>query len=59
MIRGVLDGSESESPGWVATLEASKELGIPPWQVEEQVSQLWWERWLMWYEERRRAKPKR
>lgn len=59
MIRGVLDGSESELPAWVATLEASKELGIPPWQVEEQVSQLWWERWLMWYEERRRAKPKR
>lgn len=60
MIRGVLDGSESELPAWVAILEAAKEWGIPPWQVESEASQLWWDRWQAWYEERMKAKaPKK
>ena len=33
-------------PGWVLILEAAKEWGIPPWQVEDEASLLWWQRWL-------------
>ena len=33
-------------PSWVATLEMSEAWGIPPWQVDDQASQYWVERFL-------------
>ena len=33
-------------PGWVLVLEAAKEWGVAPWQIEDEASQLWWDRWM-------------
>jgi len=55
----VLRGRAKRSPLWVAVLEAAKEWGVPPWVIEEQASEEWWERWrvlreeTMVYQERR------
>ncbi len=43
-------------PGWVTVLEAAKEWGIPPWQVEDEASVLWWQRWQVLREETARAR---
>jgi len=43
-------------PGWVMVLEAAKEWGIPPWQVEDEASVLWWQRWQVLREETARAR---
>lgn len=44
---------------WVMVLQAAQEWGAPPWVVEEQASELWWERWRCWKEEKGRfeARP--
>jgi len=52
MIRGVLRGEESELPGWVLILQAAEAWSMPPWEIEAQASQLWWERWRCWTEEK-------
>ena len=39
---------------WVMVLQAAQEWGAPPWVVEEQASELWWERWRCWKEEKGR-----
>ncbi len=46
LIRGWLRGEEDEPPLWVAVLDAAREWGIAPWQVEAEASKLWWDRWL-------------
>ena len=38
-------------PDWVLVLEAAKEWGVPPWQIETEASQQWWERWRLMREE--------
>ena len=43
-------------PGWVMVLEAAKEWSIPPWQVEDEASVLWWQRWQVLREETARAR---
>jgi len=47
----VLRGRAKRSPLWVAVLEAAKEWGVPPWVIEEQASEEWWERWRVLREE--------
>ena len=39
---------------WVMVLQAAQEWGAPPWVVEEQASELWWERWRCRKEEKGR-----
>ena len=59
MIRAWLDGQSSEVPGWVFIMEAAQEWHTPPWVIEEEVNQLWWERWLMMRRiKHERSKPK-
>lgn len=36
---------------WVAILQAAEEWGTPPWVIEEQASQEWWDRWAVMREE--------
>jgi hypothetical protein len=38
-------------PEWVVTLEMSETWGIPPWQVEDEASQYWVERFLFYRSE--------
>lgn len=38
-------------PGWVLILQAAKEWGVPPWQVEDEATLLWWQRWRIFEEE--------
>ena len=59
MIRYALRGYGSEMPGWVLVLEAAKEWGTPPWQIEEQASQAWWDRWLVMRSETAQARRDR
>jgi len=47
----LLRGQTDEAPLWVAVLEAAKEWGCPPWQIEEQASEEWWQRWRVMREE--------
>jgi len=46
-------------PGWVLVLEAAKEWGVPPWQVEDEAPALWWGRWLAMREETAQARRDR
>jgi hypothetical protein len=38
-------------PGWILILQAAKEWSIPPWQVEDEATLLWWQRWRVFEEE--------
>ena len=33
--------------------------GVPPWQVEEESTQLWWDRWLAWEDEKAAARKEK
>lgn len=33
-------------PQWFLIDEMAREYHTPPWVIEEQCSELWWERWL-------------
>jgi len=37
-------------------MEAAEEWHIPPWQVEEQATQEWWDRWVVMRQERAKTK---
>jgi len=39
-----LRGKSDEAPYWVAILLIAKQYQIPPWQVEAECSQEWWDR---------------
>ena len=45
-------------PYWVMVLEAAKEWGVPPWLLEEQMTQRWWDRWRLVREETVRLQNK-
>lgn len=44
---------------WIAILDAAQEWGLAPWAVEDQASELWWERWKVLREERATYEAKR
>jgi len=39
-------------------LQAAELWGVPPWQVEDEASQLWWERWRVWEDEKATARQR-
>jgi len=39
-------------PLWIATLEMAETWGVPPWQVDEDASQYWVERFLFYRSEK-------
>lgn len=39
-------------PQWVIVLQMAEAWGVPPWQVEDEMSLMWWERWQTWSAER-------
>lgn len=41
-----------KAPLEVLVLEACQEWGIPPWQVEKDCSEQWWEWWLIYRSEK-------
>ena len=59
MIRYALRGYGSEMPGWALILAAAAEWGVPPWQVESEAPQLWWDRWLVMRSETAQARRDR
>lgn len=44
-MRGHLRKNE-EPPDWITTLQIAKEFNVPPWRVEDEMSQEWFERWM-------------
>lgn len=54
MIRAWLRGRSSKVPQWVMVMQAAAEWHIPPWQVENEASLLWWDRWNIYREEQAR-----
>ncbi len=46
------------APGWVVTLDASADWGIPPWELTGESKLLWWLRYGMLREERTKAREK-
>lgn len=40
-------------------LQAADKWGVPPWQVEDEASRLWWERWRAWEDELERFRKEK
>ena len=43
-----VQGLPTEVPDWLIVLLLAGEWGTPPWAIEEQVADVWVERWQMW-----------
>lgn len=42
-------------PAWALVLEAAEAWGIPPWEVAQKCSEMWWKRFLAFREARAAA----
>lgn len=51
-------GNSKTPPLWALIIEYGIEFGIPPWEVEEQASQEWFDRWLAYRKEKQDAEKK-
>jgi hypothetical protein len=45
-------------PQWVITLDIASQWKIPPWQVEDELSKEWYDRYVVYQTERRKAQEK-